>query len=116
MIVPVQLATLSGLSDSELVVRLDGDINAGVANSHTIRIREGNIAPMVSLQLTQGGVNTILITPAGGPVTLTATVIDLNPGDTHSYNWSASDTALGDTDGNPVNNTLVFDIASERSR
>ena len=116
VIVPVQLATLSGLSDSELVVRLDGDINAGVANSHTIRIREGNIAPMVSLQLTQGGVNTIQITPAGGPVTLTATVTDLNPGDTHSYNWSASDTALGDTDGNPVNNTLVFDPSNLSGR
>ncbi|UUA74053.1 DUF4347 domain-containing protein [Cellvibrio sp. QJXJ] len=116
VIVPVQLATLSGLSDSELVVRLDGDINAGVANSHTIRIREGNIAPMVSLQLTQGGVNTIQITPAGGPVTLTVTVTDLNPGDTHSYNWSASDTALGDTDGNPVNNTLVFDPSNLSGR
>ena len=116
VVVPVQLANVSGLSDSQLVVRLDGDINAGVANTHTIRIREGNIPPIALLQLSQGGVNTTQITPTGGPVTVTARVFDLNPGDTQAFDWSASDTALGDTDGNPVNNTLVFDPTSLTGR
>jgi hypothetical protein len=116
VVVPVQLANLSGLSDSELVVLLDGDINAGVANTHTIRIREGNIPPIALLQLSQGGVNTTQITPTGGPVTVTARVFDLNPGDTQAYDWSASDTVLGDTDGNPANNTLVFDPSSLTGR
>ncbi|AQT59139.1 fibronectin type III domain-containing protein [Cellvibrio sp. PSBB023] len=114
--IPVQIANLSGLTDSQLVVRLGSDINAGVANSHTISIREGNIPPSVTLGLTQGGINTIQITPTGGPVTVTATVTDLNPGDTHTYDWSASDTVLGDTDGNPVNNTLVFDPSNLSGR
>lgn len=114
--IPVQLNALNGMSDSQLVVRLDGDINAGVSNRHTISIREGNVPPAVVLQLNQGGVHTTQITPTGGPVTITATVTDLNPGNTHSYDWSASDTALGDTDGNPVNNTLVFDPSSLSGR
>ena len=114
--VPVQLASLSGLSDSELIVRLADDINAGVANTHRISIREGNIAPMLSLRLTQNGVNTANITPTDGPVTVTATVIDLNPGDTHSFDWSATDASLAETDGNPVDATLVFDPANLTGR
>jgi hypothetical protein len=116
VIVPVQLANLSGLSDSKLVVRLDDNINAGVANTHTISIREGNVPPTVTLHLTQNGVNTTQITVNGGPVTVIASVTDLNPGDTHTYDWSASDTLLGDTDGNPVNNTLVFDPSTLTGR
>jgi autotransporter-associated beta strand protein len=107
--VPVSVAAITGASDSQLVIALGAGINAGVAKTHTIRIREGNVPPTLSLRLSQGGVNTTQITPTGGPVTVSATVVDLNPGDTHSYDWSESDTALGDTDGDPVNSTLVFD-------
>ncbi|WP_323814972.1 putative Ig domain-containing protein [Cellvibrio sp. NN19] len=115
-VVPVQLASLSGLSDSELIVRLADGLNAGVANTHRISIREGNIAPMLSLRLSQNGVNTANITPTDGPVTVTATVVDLNPGDTHSFDWSATDSVLADTDGNPVDATLVFDPANLTGR
>ncbi|MFC3116647.1 beta strand repeat-containing protein [Cellvibrio fontiphilus] len=106
--VPVSLAAVSGFSDSQLVVVLGEGINAGAANRHTIEIRQGNIPPIVSLSISQGGVNTSLITPNGGPVSVTATVNDANKGDTHSYDWSAT-TGLADTDGDITNSVRIFD-------
>ena len=108
--VPVTLNAVSGVSDSQIVVRLTGDINIGATNRHTISIREGNVPPTVNLSLTQGSFPTTTITPNGGPVTVTARVTDLNVGDTHTFDWSAT-SGLPDTDGNLTNATRVFDPA-----
>lgn len=108
--IPVTLPAVTGFSDSVLVVALGSGINAGAARQHVIEIRQGNVPPTVSLAITQGGVSTSLITPTGGPVTVVAQVTDANPGDTHTYDWSAT-TGLTDTDGNPVNTTRVFEPA-----
>lgn len=109
-LVPVLLHNLSGLSDSQLVLRLsDPGTNTGITNTHVINIRQGNVAPTVTLHLSQGGINASLIVPGGGPVTATAEVTDPNIGDTHTFDWSASETALVDTDGDPANATRVFD-------
>ncbi len=110
VVVPVSLAAVTGFSDSQLVVALGDGINAGASKRHVIDIRQGNVPPIVTLSITQGGFNTSLITPSGGPVTVTATVTDLNPGDTHSFDWSAT-TGLADTDGNPTNAVRVFSPA-----
>ena len=87
------------------------DINAGSNINHSITIVETNVAPTISLRIQQNTINTASITPTNGLVTATATVADPNIGDTHSYDWSASDTVLFDTDGNLTNNTFVFDPA-----
>ncbi|ABC29956.1 RTX toxins and related Ca2+-binding protein [Hahella chejuensis KCTC 2396] len=87
------------------------DINAGAKISHVITIVERNVAPDVTLRLRQNGLDTIQVTPEGGPVTVVATVTDPNPGDTHRYNWTATDNSLADTDGNTGNNQLVFNPA-----
>ncbi len=108
--IPVSLAAVTGFSDSQLVVVLGGGINAGSANRHVIDIRQGNVPPVVSLSISQGGVNTSLITPAGGPVTVTATVTDANKDDTHAFDWSAT-SGLADTDGNSTNASRTFDPA-----
>ncbi|WP_431685641.1 tandem-95 repeat protein [Hahella sp. NBU794] len=117
-------------NDERLIIRLDDrttnaedlaggydptniyDINAGAKIRHVITIVERNVAPDVTLRLRQNGVDTIQVTPDGGPVTVVATVTDPNPGDTHTYNWSATDNALVDTDGNASNAQLVFSPAS----
>jgi hypothetical protein len=108
--VPVTLAAVDGFSDSELVIALGDGINAGAANRHAISIRNGNVPPVVQLAVAQGGVHTNLITPTGGPITVTASVYDANAADTHSYDWSAT-TGLADTDGNPVDAIRVIDPA-----
>lgn len=106
--VPVSLAQVTGLSDSQLVVTLGNGINKGVTNRHAIDIRTGNVAPVVSMSISQGGVNTSLVTPNGGPVTVSVTVKDPNKQDTHSFDWSATN-GLADTDGNPVDASRTFD-------
>jgi hypothetical protein len=108
--VPVTLKPVTGLSNSQLVVRLAGDNNIGATNRHTISIREGNVPPIVILSLTQNGFPTTMITPNGGAVTVTANVVDLNTNDTHSFDWSAT-SGLADTDGNVTNATRVFSPA-----
>ncbi|QEI11270.1 DUF4347 domain-containing protein [Cellvibrio japonicus] len=108
--VPVTIHALSGLGDRQLVVGLGSGINQGAANRHVISIREGNVAPTVQLKITQGGASTTIVTPSGGPVTVTAVVTDPNPNDTHSFDWSAT-RGLPDTDGNPVDAARVFDPA-----
>lgn len=106
--VPVSLPALSGVNDSALVVALGENLNAGVTNRHTILIRNGNIPPVVSMSIKQGGVNTSLVTPNGGPVVVTAAVTDANKNDTHIYDWSAT-VGLVDTDGNPADASRTFD-------
>ena len=88
------------------------DINSGAKNRHRITIAETNVAPDVALQLTQNGSNTILVTNSDGLVTLSATITDPNPGDTHTLDWSGSDNQLLDLDGVADDNTLVFDPAT----
>src|SRR5690606_32699650 len=124
VVIPVVLPEVVGAGDSELILRLDDqtpagspattdllDINAGAANRHTISIRSGNVSPAVRVQLNQGGVATSLVTPTGGLVTATAIVVDPNPDDTHSFDWSGSDASLNDSDGDVTNATWVFDPA-----
>lgn len=106
--IPVILPAVTGFSDSVLVVALGNGINAGAARQHVIQIRQGNIPPVVSLGISQGGVNTSLVTPNGGPVTVSALVNDANVLDTHTFDWSAI-SGLADTDGNPTNATRSFD-------
>ena len=105
--VPLNLAAVTGFSDSLLVVVLGNGINAGAANRHTIEMRQGNVPPIVNLTVSQGGINTSLVSPAGGPVTVTATVTDANTGDTHTFDWSATN-GMADTDGSPANASRVF--------
>jgi autotransporter-associated beta strand protein len=108
VVIPVSLADVSGFSDSQLVIALGEGINAGATNRHVIEIKSGNVPPVVKLSITQGGINTSLITVNGGPVTITATVFDANKADTHSFDWSATN-GLADTDGNPVDAVRVID-------
>lgn len=115
--------------DEILVVRLDdqtddsedlsggydpfniNDINSGARTQQTVTITEGNVAPAVTLSLQQNAVNVALVANDGGNVTVTANVTDPNPGDTHSYDWSSTDSQLSDTDGDVTDASFVFDPA-----
>jgi hypothetical protein len=106
VVIPVSLTAGSG--DSQLVVALGDGINAGVTNRHTIGIRTGNVPPVISMSISQGGVSTSLVTPNGGPVSVSVTVNDANTLDTHTFDWSAT-SGLADTDSNPTDANRSFD-------
>jgi hypothetical protein len=96
-----------------VVFTMGTPVNAatGTKTAHTVTIQESNGSPKVLLNAAQGGTDARLIVTANGQVTVTASVTDPNPSDTHSYNWSASNAALLDiNDGNPA--TFVFSPAA----
>lgn len=96
-----------------LIVELDSEVlNTGVKSRYTLTIVEENIAPEVKLLLEQNGNPTVLVSPTGGEVTVTAIVEDANSNDTHSFDWSATDNRLVDTDGSLTDMGMVFDPAN----
>lgn len=81
----------------------------GFLTTQTVTIHESNVVPAVQLHAEQNGEQTRWLTPAGGPVTVTATIEDANGGDSHTLDWSATSGALVDTDGDPQ--SFTFDPA-----
>ncbi len=98
-------------ADEVVIFTMGVPVNAvlGGRTQHSVTITEENVAPTVSLLAEQNAVNTRLIVTNEGEVTLTASVEDANPGDTHSYAWGLTNNALVDTnlDADPA--TFVFD-------
>ena len=84
------------------------DAVLGSKTTLNIGITEDNIAPVVSLSAVQDTVSTRTITLARGDVSVSSDVIDLND-DALIYDWSATDNALIDNDGNVNDAAFVFD-------
>jgi hypothetical protein len=95
----------------ELIITLGAPTNAigGSADRHTIVISETNVAPQIQLSAEQGGGggNTLLVDQTGGSVIVSTTVNDSAADYPHSYDWTATDNSLIDTDG--VADSFSFD-------
>jgi len=106
----------SGESDETVIFTMGALLNAvvGTRNTHTVTITEANLKPRASLISSQSVQTTRLLITTDGNVTITATVNDANPSDTHSYDWSASNNNLVDIPETPTDDaaTLVFDPAA----
>ncbi len=98
-------------ADEVVVFTMGVPVNAvlGGRPQHSVTITEENVVPTVSLLVEQNAVNTRLIVTNEGEVTLTASVEDANPGDTHSYAWDLTNNALVDTNMDADPATFVFD-------
>lgn len=66
-----------------------------------------NAPPAVTLEVTQGGAPKPTLSTTGGNVVVRARVIDPNPGDRSTLDWSQSDSRLSDLDG--ASETFTFD-------
>ncbi len=79
-------------SSETVVISLGSPTNAvtGAVTERTITIVEENVAPMIHLSVAQGGTSGRIVTADGGPVTVTASYSDLNPGDTHTLEWDSA--------------------------
>jgi len=80
----------------------------GLRDTHTITTVELNEAAEVELTAVQNALDTRLVVTGDGNVVVTAVVSDPNPGDTHTYNWSATNVALVDIP-DADDTTFVFD-------
>lgn len=79
------------------------DTPAGVQVDNTGCAIEINVAPAVSLLVTQGGVSVSSVSTDAGMVTIQASVLDDNQGDTHTYIWSVSDVSSFEDNGDSIN-------------
>ena len=88
--------------DGELIeLQLGTPSNAALGpNSRTVAsITEGNVAPRVEIRAQQSGDRRSTVFGSDGPVVLTAEIADPNPGDIHSFDWSATDARLIPNEG-----------------
>ena len=60
----------------------------GTVTSHLIEIKEENVAPRASIAITQNNKAVTTVYSDGGMVDLTANIVDPNPADVHSFDWS----------------------------
>ena len=100
----LQLAIIEdGLTESDetLLLTLGVAENAirGQISEYSVEIVNDNVAPQVLLDIEQQGEQRSTVYSDQGIVVSTAAVTDPNTGDTHSYNWSASDSALTPQEG-----------------
>lgn len=82
--------------DETIVVQISAVSGAvaGASNTQEIVITEANLAPRVSLTVSQAGRNGQFVSADGGSVTVTAHVSDLNPADTLTLDWSETAASL----------------------
>lgn len=99
----------AGEGDETIVITMGTPVNSVVgANAvDTITITEGNVAPLLSLVAEQDTLPTRMVAVGEGPVIIRSSVVDANGGDSHLYDWSASDNVLVDLDG--TSDTFTFD-------
>jgi len=96
------MATLTITSDSEaeseetVVITLGAPTNAalGSVTERTVTIVEENVAPMLTLTVTQNGTTGRIVDAEGGTVTVTASYSDVNPADTHTLVWASAVSAM----------------------
>jgi hypothetical protein len=66
----------------------ESPVGASVDSDGCAAGQEANVAPQVSLSMSQNGIATSIIKPANGLVTISAAVSDTNTDDNFSVNWS----------------------------
>jgi hypothetical protein len=85
-------------SNEEIIITLNADINTslnlGSKTSHKVLITAQNVAPTLTLTVLQNTIQTLTATRADGLVTVNLSVSDANVEDSHSIDWSTSDSVL----------------------
>ena len=76
-------------NDETIEMTLDSPTNAvlGSVTQRTITIVDGNLPPQIAVVVEQDGNKGRVIAADKGEVTITATVSDPNPEDTHQFDW-----------------------------
>jgi VCBS repeat-containing protein len=97
-------------NDETIEITLDSATNAvlGSITQRTISIVDGNLPPQITVQVEQGDNQGRVIAANKGKVTITALVTDLNPEDTHQFNWQLESQQVSAVLSND-NKVLVID-------
>ncbi|WP_229599853.1 Ig-like domain-containing protein [Vibrio navarrensis] len=96
-------------SAETLVIDLDNTLNLGSKRRYTLTIFEENVAPKVTVNVSQAGEQRSKIENGTELVTITSSVTDANASDTHTFAWSSSNDALNQAIAGQTNSdTLTF--------
>jgi len=107
-----------GVTEGEetLSVDLSNFVNSAAGNitSHQIVIAEGNLPARVALSSMQDGELATTVVRDGSNVVVSVEINDPNADDTHTVNWSGTDSGIIDLDSDPL--TLTFNPTSLTQR
>ena len=93
----IHFTTLNdGVSEGneEVLISLDPSLNLGSKQQTQVVITEANIAPQVSLAVTQAGQQQVIVAQNGGDVHISATASDANEQDTLTLTWASGALSL----------------------
>ncbi|MBO0199530.1 tandem-95 repeat protein [Vibrio alginolyticus] len=92
-----------------LVIDLDSTLNLGSKRRYTLTIFDENVAPKVTVSVSQAGEQRSQIENGVEPVTITSSVSDANMSDIHSFRWSSDSDVLNQAiAGQMYSETLTF--------
>ncbi|MCL1147928.1 tandem-95 repeat protein [Shewanella marinintestina] len=94
-------------SDEKLELVLDDVVNSGYKPNHILHIVNHNVAPQVSLDVTQNGEQSVILSKDGGEISITAKYLDINQNDQLSILWDFNNIQIQDLD--PSNDVIRFD-------
>ncbi|ESE42198.1 Ig-like domain-containing protein [Shewanella decolorationis] len=83
-----------GEGNEEVLISLDPSLNLGSKQQSQVVITEANIAPQVSLAVTQAGQQQVIVAQNGGDVHIRASASDANEQDTLTLTWASGGLSL----------------------
>ncbi|MEL4274895.1 hypothetical protein, partial [Shewanella xiamenensis] len=93
----IHFTTLNdGVSEGneEVLISLDQSLNLGSKQQTQVVITEANIAPQLSLAVTQAGQQQVIVAQNGGDVHIRASASDANEQDTLTLTWASGALSL----------------------
>uniref|UniRef100_UPI0028710FCD Ig-like domain-containing protein n=1 Tax=Shewanella baltica TaxID=62322 RepID=UPI0028710FCD len=84
--------------DEEVLISLDPSLNLGSKQQTQVLITEANIAPKVTLDVTQAGAHQFIVAQNGGDVRINADISDANMQDSLTSTWTSGSLNLQSDD------------------
>lgn len=84
--------------DEDVLISLDPSLNLGSKQQTQVLITEANIAPKVTLDVTQAGVHQFIVAQNGGDVRIDADITDANMQDSLTSTWASGSLNLQSDD------------------
>ncbi|MCB2383443.1 Ig-like domain-containing protein [Shewanella sp. SR1] len=84
--------------DEEVLISLDPSLNLGSKQQTQVLITEANIAPKVTLDVTQAGAHQFIVAQNGGDVRINADISDANKQDSLTSTWASGSLNLQSDD------------------
>ncbi|XQW84544.1 Ig-like domain-containing protein [Thalassotalea piscium] len=94
-------------ANETIIITLDNTMNLGAKSAFTFTITENNIAPQISVNVSQNNEKRTIIDKSLGEVVILSNVYDANNDDYHSYSWLSANGELIDEDSD--DNSFTFD-------